>query len=75
MVTNTEINDIAQRGLRKRGIPGFGLPDAELDQLLLSIGCTRVDHQTDDRIVVYYMDDNGTEQWVICAPNEFSDSE
>jgi hypothetical protein len=41
--------------------------DAELDQMLYAIGCTRVAHRTDG-LIAYYYDQDGQERFVICTP-------
>ena len=44
----------------------LGLPDAEIDEMLLAIGCTRVVHRSNE-LIVYYNDQDGQERFVICT--------
>jgi len=49
MVVTEQIIEVAERGR------SLGLPDAEIDEMLLAIGCTRVVLRA-DALIAYYHD-------------------
>ena len=67
MSLTEQIIEIVERGR------ALGLSDVELDQMLYAMGCIRVLHRS-DTLIVYYYDQDGQEQFVICALTEFSDA-
>ena len=60
MSLTEQIIEIVERGR------ALGLSDAEIDEMLFAIGCTRVVHRT-DALIAYYNDQDGQERFVICT--------
>ena len=60
MSVTEQIIEVVERG------HALGLSDAEIEEMLLAIGCIRVVHRS-DALIVYYNDQDGQERFVICA--------
>ena len=60
MSVTEQITEVVERG------HALGLSDAEIEEMLLAIGCIRVVHRS-DALIVYYNDQDGQERFVICA--------
>ena len=53
-----QIIEVVERG------SALSLSDAEIDEMLLAIGCSRLVHRT-DALIAYYNDGDGQERFVI----------
>jgi len=61
MSVTEQIIEVVERGR------ALGLCDADIDQMLLAIGCIRVIHRA-HALIAYYKDDDGQERFVIVTP-------
>ena len=62
MSVTEQIIEVVERG------HALGLSDAEIEEMLLAIGCSRIVYRT-DLLVAYYKDQNGQERFLMCTSN------
>jgi hypothetical protein len=60
MALTNQIIEVAENSRALR------LSDADLDEMLLNIGCIRVVHRSGE-LIAYYNDDDGHQRFVICT--------
>lgn len=63
MSVTEQVIQVVERGR------ALGLSDAEIEETLLAIGCSRVVHQT-GALIAYYNDQDDQEWFLICASRD-----